>query len=112
MEAACSCDLENYFDYWLHTGSRIVLEGDWAYDADDSRLQITLTRSGHTENSPDISVQAAVYYADSPVPEIVTMALDDNANTADFDVRSKPVNIMLDPNTLLLAEWTLNERSP
>ncbi|MFN2329034.1 MAG: M1 family metallopeptidase [Chromatocurvus sp.] len=112
MEAACSCDLENYFDYWLHTGSRIVLEGDWAYDADDSRLQITLTRSGHTENSPDISVQAAVYYADSPAPEIVTMALDDNANTADFDVRSKPVNIMLDPNTLLLAEWTLNERSP
>lgn len=112
MELACECDLRRYFDYWLYTGSSITLDGGWHYEADANRVHIELERSGHTADSPDMTLEAAVYYADSPVPDIVSIPLDESGGSATIDARSKPVNILLDPNTLLLAAWTFTETNP
>lgn len=111
MQDACGCDLNTYFDYWLSTGSRVILDGDWSYDADAKSVRIELARSGHTDGSPGMTLQAAIYYPDSPVPDIVSMPLDAQGVATSFDARSRPVRIMLDPNTRLLAQWTFAERS-
>ncbi|MFT7319357.1 M1 family metallopeptidase [Congregibacter sp.] len=110
MQDACGCDLNTYFDYWLSTGSRVVLQGDWSYDANAKTVRIELARSGHTHASPEMTLQAAIYYPDSPVPDIVSMPLDAQGVAASFDARSKPLNIMLDPNTRFLAQWMFAER--
>ncbi|MFK7830792.1 MAG: M1 family metallopeptidase [Congregibacter sp.] len=110
MEQACACALGNYFNYWLYTGSNVVLNGSWHYDATAGSVRIDLDRSGHTESSPSLALEAAVYYADSPLPDIVTISLDEKNGNATFDARAKPLRILLDPNTRLLAAWTFAER--
>lgn len=112
MELACACSLQGFFDYWLYTGSTVILDASWHYDADASRVNIALERSGHTTGSPDMTLQAAIYYADSPVPDIVSIPLDENGGAVTIDARSKPIHILLDPNTRLLAAWTFTEQRP
>lgn len=111
IEQVCECELQRYFDYWLRTGSRVILDGDWHYDAQTSRVHLALDRSGHTAGSPSLSMEAAVYFADSPVPEIVSIALDENGGALSFDARAKPINILLDPNTRLFAQWQFTEKA-
>ena len=110
MEAACECDLATYFNYWLYTGSVVKLDGGWRYDAASGQAKIELARSGHVDGSPDMSLEAAIYYADSPVPDVVSIPIDRRGGRLDVDVRAKPVRVLLDPNTRLLAEWTFEER--
>src|SRR6056297_898474 len=112
MEWACGCDLQQYFNYWLRTGSRVILDGGWHYEADANRAHIALKRSGHSAGSPDMTLQAAVYYADSPVPDIVSIPRDGRGGSIRIAARPKPPSMLLDPNTRLLAAWTFAERSP
>lgn len=111
MERACACDLNNFFDYWLRTGSTVVLDGGWFYDEGSKMLHIDLKRSGHTEHSPALTIEAAVFYPDSPLPQLLSIPLDDEGGALEMDARMKPLNVLLDPNTRLLAAWSFSERS-
>jgi aminopeptidase N len=112
MERACACELDTFFDFWLRSGSRVLLDGEWYHDAETGRVHVSLDRDGETTASPPLEVEAAIYYADRPLPDIVTIPLDAAGGTAVVDVHAKPVNILLDPRTRLLAAWTLDESRP
>lgn len=112
MESACACSLADFLDYWLTTGSHLRLDGDWQYDAEKGTVHIALEHRGPTAGSPAMTLEAAVYYDDSPLPEIVTVPITERGGEIRFDGRSRPRNILLDPNTRLLAAWTFAERRP
>ena len=98
------------FVYWLHSGSTVYLDGGWHYDASEKAVRIELERSGHVDGSPDMAIEAALYYPDSPVPDVVSIPLDERGGTVSIDSEQKPARILLDPNTRLLAKWTFGER--
>ncbi|MEO1204442.1 MAG: M1 family aminopeptidase, partial [Pseudomonadota bacterium] len=110
MESACDCALGDYFDYWLRTGSVVTLDGGWQYTDGTTRIQ--LARGGHIDGTPQMTLEAAVYFADSPVPDIVSMPLAADGARFEFETREKPVRVLLDPNTRLLAKWTFDEITP
>jgi len=111
IERACGCSLGTFFDYWLYGGSTVYLDGGWRYDDRAKSVMIELTRSGHVADSPDMSIEAAIYFPDSPVPEIVSIPLDSQGGDLSVDSERKPARILLDPNTRLLAKWTFGERT-
>jgi hypothetical protein len=112
MEAACDCELTQFLDYWLRTGSTVLLDGDWQYDADAQRLRIDLERSGDTRGSPALELQAALYFEGNAVPEIVAISIDERGGSGVFEVPARPRHVILDPNTRLLAAWNFRERRP
>ena len=111
MEQSCACDLAAFFDYWLRTGSVIDLTGSWAHDSESGALHITVVREGDTAGLEHIELDAAIYFADRPLPERLTLMLDATGATTVVEVHDRPLGIRLDPDTRLLADWRLTERA-
>ena len=61
---------------------------------------------------PDLTVEAAVYTADTPLPTIVSIPLTDGRGRVSTSVEGRPARVVLDPNTTLFASWTFEERLP
>ncbi|MEO1081778.1 MAG: M1 family aminopeptidase [Pseudomonadota bacterium] len=112
MERACECSLLSFFDYWLRTGSTVNLDARWQHDASTGRLKIDVTRRGHTTGAPPMTLEAAVYSSGSPLPVMVAVPLDNGGGTATLDMETRPVRILLDPRTKILASWELTETAP
>ncbi|MEM1189766.1 MAG: M1 family aminopeptidase [Pseudomonadota bacterium] len=112
MERACECELGQFFDYWLRSGSTVKLDARWHYDASTGRLQIDVTRRGHSTGAPPMTLEAAVYPESSPLPTLVAIPLDNEGGAATLDMEERPVRILLDPHTRILASWELSETAP
>ncbi|MEE4278360.1 MAG: M1 family metallopeptidase [Halieaceae bacterium] len=112
MESACQCDLAAFFEYWLQSGSTVNLDIAWHHDADAGLLQIDVDRSGHTTGSPPLELELAIYFPGEALPERVSILLDNNGGNVSLQAARKPLSLLPDPGTRLLARWTIAERNP
>jgi aminopeptidase N len=112
MEAACACDLGPFLDYWLHTESTPRFDGTWHYDADEQQLRVTLEARGLGAGALPLTLEAAVYHADSPTPEIIEIPLTESGGETRIAAPGRPRQVLLDPRTRMLAAWNFEERSP
>ncbi len=109
MEAASGDDLQAFFHQWLYQGGHVVLTGAWTF-ADDT-LAIELEQSQTGAYRFDVPVEIGIYENGSLIPTIQTLRLDGpGKQQLQVRLKGKPDRVVLDPRTVLLAEWSFSER--
>jgi len=110
MEAACDCDLKSFFDQRLYQGGNIELDGEWHYDNSSNTLEIILSRSQDDGFSFSVEVEIGVFDGNDPLPSIHSMSLTGNGARLSIPLAEKPETVLIDPRTVLLAQWSLTEK--
>ena len=108
MEEASGLDLRDYFRQWLYQGGIPHLEGGWSIK--DSKLTIDVTQTQEKYNF-HIPIDFDVEFADGSVDRITIEALGSLTSSISIDIDKEAVNVVIDPDTRLLAEWEF-EKSP
>lgn len=111
METACGCDLGQFFDQWLYQGGNVVLGGEWHYDESSSTLQISILQLQNGGFSFSVDVEVGVYTSDDPVPSVHRLDLTGKSGRLSIPLAVKPEKVVVDPRTVLLAQWFLTEKA-
>ena len=109
MESASGADLDEFFKQWLYQGGNILLEGTWKYDDAKKAVEIKLAQvqdDGFTFTFP---LELGIYGNEKEVPVVHKVEMDGLKNTYSLSVETKPDRVIIDPNTVLLAQWTFAE---
>jgi aminopeptidase N len=109
MESVCNCDLHSFFDQWLYQGGNIRIDGTWQYNESSASVDVSLTQVQNDGFDFSIEVEVGVYLHGDTVPTIYQLTLDPNGGRTSIPVAEIPARVVLDPRTVLLAQWTLNE---
>jgi aminopeptidase N len=111
MEAACGCNLESFFDQWLYQGGNIELDGEWYYDNSSNTVEIVLSQAQNDGFSFSVPVEIGVFDGNDLLPSIHRMSLTGNSASLSIPLAEKPETVVIDPRTVLLARWSLTEKS-
>ena len=111
MEAACQCSLEAFFDQWLYQRGDAVLSGEWHFDETSKTVEVMLTQSDTDSHAFSFDIEIGLFAADDVLPEIHTMNFSAGNGRLTIPRDNKPARIVIDPRTVLLAQWTLLETS-
>ncbi len=107
MEDASGEDLDQFFQQWLFQGGIPGLQGSWRFR--NNKLVVELRQVQDTYKF-DLNVDLRVEYDDG-TSEIVSLAVKAGATVkSTTDVDKKVSNVMMDPNTVLLANWTFEKK--
>lgn len=110
MEGACGCVLGDFFRQWLYQGGNIVLDGEWYYDEAAQTVNITVSQVQNDGYQFAAALDIGLYDGIDPVPEIHRILLDQGIADLSIPVSGKPAAVVLDPRSVLLANWTFRER--
>ena len=108
LEAASGMDLAWYFDQWVFQGGIPVLEGSWKASSEGVHVQFQQTQD--VAYQFDFPIDVEVVMADgSTVRHTVDMPTSRTAE-AMIPVDGNVVDVVLDPDSRLLADWTFGKR--
>lgn len=110
MESVSGQDLDGFFQQWLYQGGNPRLKAEWNYDSNGGSLEIILNYVQGTEFQFNIPVEIEIVYGDGSPSTIETLQLDEKSKKFTIPVKSEPVQLVVDPDTKLLAEWKLQEK--
>ncbi len=110
MEQASGQELDAFFQQWLYQGGHPHLEGSWTYNADQQTVEVTLNQVQTDGYHFRLPVEIGIYQDEKAVPHIEKVDLGTDEVKASFPSPTRPDRVALDPRTVLLAEWTFNER--
>jgi len=111
METACRCDLGQFFDQWLYQGGNVVLDGEWHYDELTNTVEISMSQLQKDGFSFSVDVDVGVYSSDDPVPSVHRLELTGKSGRLSIPLADKPKKVVVDPRTVLLAQWSLMEKA-
>jgi aminopeptidase N len=101
MEEASAKDLSWFFKQWIYRGGHPKISGTWHYDEGAKTVTIELKQ--------DQSIGLFRFPLDMAIgSEIKTVVVDKKTQIFTFPMASKPGQVVLDPNTWLLFEGSLN----
>lgn len=109
MERASGQDLKSFFQQWLYQGGNIALKGTWKYDAANKQVKIQLAQTQEKAYSFNFSLEVGVYKTGALLPEIVKYPMNTTKQEWTFPADAKPERVVLDPRSVLLANWEFEE---
>jgi hypothetical protein len=95
----------------LYQGGNIVLNGEWHYDNSTNTVELSVAQTGTDEHRFSVEVEFGVYGADDVLPTIHRMLLSDGSGQLSIPQAGNPDRVVIDPRTVLLAQWTLVENT-
>lgn len=110
MEVASGMDLEAFFHQWLNQGGHVILDGSWSYSESESVIRIDLSQVQNDGYEFDVPIEFGVYSGGSTVPRIERVQFDRMVKTFSITNEVRPDSVVVDPRTVLLAEWTFSEQ--
>jgi aminopeptidase N len=105
MEQASGQDLRWFFTQWLNRSGVPKVEGSWHYNAERKQIEVTLsqTQTGDPFRLPiEIEIETP---PNVPPRDNEKVTLTDRTATFTFPSDVAPVNLTIDPDTWLLAEF-------
>jgi len=106
MEEASGQDLEQFFHQWLFQGGIPSLEGSWS--ASDGDVEINIKQVQETYGY-ELSVDFEIVLADGSSEVIaLEVGVGDSVQGAK-SYESDVVDVIIDPNTRVLAKWTFEK---
>jgi aminopeptidase N len=109
MESACECDLSPFFRQWLYQGGNIVLDGDWYFDSGRGTVEVSLEQVQNDGFSFVADVEICLLMPDSEVPLVHSLTLGNEPGRLSIPADGRPVKVVVDPRTVLLAAWSMQE---
>ncbi len=106
MEKVSGLDLNNFFKQWLYLPGNVVLNGGWKYDSKTKQLNIDLAQSNRQGSSYILPVEIGIYMKGQGLPEIQKIVATPSATKFSLPLGVSPEQVVLDPRTVLLAQWT------
>jgi aminopeptidase N len=105
MEQASGQDLRWFFTQWLNRSGVPKIEGSWRFVAERKQIEVTLsqTQSGDPFRLP-IELEI-VTPPNVPPRNTEKVTLTDRTTTFTVASDTPPVNVVLDPNVWVLAEF-------
>jgi aminopeptidase N len=111
MEAVCDCNLKPFFSQWLYQGGNVLLSGEWYYDESTNTVEVALSQTQSDEHKFSVSVEIGIFGKDELVPTIHHLPLTGKSGRLSIAVDEKPEKVVIDPRTVLLAQWSFTETS-
>jgi aminopeptidase N len=109
MEKASNENLKSFFYQWLNNPGYLKINVQWNFDENGKQVILHLTQTQQSDLIYETPIEFQVYEEGNQTPQNVKFNL--NTKTAEFKIpcSKKPVLILADPRTALLAEITLSE---
>ena len=111
MEAACGCDLRPFFAQWLYQGGNILMNGEWHYDDSTNSVEVVLAQVQDDGFSFSVDVEIGIFGSNDLLPSIHRMPLTVTSGHLSIPFAEKPERVVVDPRTVLLAEWSFTEKA-
>jgi aminopeptidase N len=108
MEQASGLDLQSFFTQWLYQDGMPKIKGQWFWDSKKKELKITLDQT--QLNAFSFPLEIGIVPAGKQSPEIQKATLNTKQSTFTFPLATKPVSVVLDPRTTLLAEFDFRQK--
>ncbi len=109
MEKASGKDLKPFFAQWLYKGGNIILKAKWSYDAVSKMVNIDLAQIQNDGFVFDTPIEIGVYQEGKILPILQTIQLNVLQKRFSIPANAKPDKLSIDPRTILLAQWELEE---
>ncbi len=108
MEGVSGRSLEGFFRQWVYTPGQPLVQGSWSYATGVLTVRIEQAQaSGTTFDTP---LDIGIVTDRAAAPRVETVPLSQRAQTFRFQVDREPLDVVLDPNTWLLAQFGRFER--
>jgi len=104
MEQASGLDLGSFFSQWLNRGGMPYIKGRWSWNDKKNALTIQLEQTQPELFSFPLEIGLA------GEPEIKTALVTAKKTVLTFPLKSKPASVVLDPRTVLLAEFDVSQK--
>lgn len=109
LEEASGDDLEQFFDQWLFQGGIPHLEVTWEQDGETVSIEVDQTQPDFLFTA---EVEVQVVYEDGSSEDLVLSITDSDSgstgSSAMGEHAGRVAKVIVDPNTRLLASWTVN----
>jgi aminopeptidase N len=107
MERASNIDLDAFFNQWFFQGGIPELKLDWVYNAKKKVVNMTIEQTQSSEYIyPELAIEVEILGGNKRSKQ-VTIELNDRKQKVSIPFDSTPNDIVIDPQTNLLAKWDM-----
>jgi len=108
MEEVSGQDLEQFFQQWLYQGSAgLLLDGDWRYENGSVELNLAQRQAGGTVYRMPVTLE---FVSPDGTTTRTEIELSGTEQAYSITVEFEPIEIVVDPDTWLLASGSLARR--
>jgi aminopeptidase N len=107
FEEVSGKDLKRFFDQWLYTDGQPELDIKWSYDAGEKSVSIDVKQN--EKNSFQFPLSLKLKYPNG-AGKTEKVFVKTSATSFKIKADQKPVLIIIDPDTQLLANFTIKEK--
>lgn len=107
MQKFTKASLQVFRNQWLHRPEVLNLQVSWRYDSASSQLEITIDQKQSTKFYFEAPVEIEII--ETTGKKIVSLDISDKTSTFKIKADKKPVALLADPRTTLLAKFETKE---
>jgi aminopeptidase N len=104
MEIASGLDLTSFFQQWLYQPGTLKYKGSWGFNAKTNEVTIFLEQVQNDGSFYKMPVEIGIHGTEKEQQITKTVEINKKSNSITFPVDFNPVNLVLDPNFLILME--------
>ncbi len=108
MEKASGLDLQSFFSQWLYQVGMPTIKGQWTWDIKKKELKITLEQT--QSNAFSFPLEIGIVPESKQSAEVRKVNVSIKQSTFTFALESKPISVILDPNTALLGVFDIQQK--
>lgn len=103
MEEASGANLEEFFRQWVFTPGQPVITGSWTYSA--GTLTVRIEQAQPAGGAFKTMLDVGIVTDRAAAPRVEHVALAGRAQVFTFELTAPPADVVLDPDTWLLARF-------
>ena len=111
MEVVSGLDLDIFFNQWLYQGGHIILDGSWKYDDKKKEIIIDIQQVQNDGYLFSFPIEFGIYEEGKVAPNVEQRSVTKRKSSYSIPADLKPNKVAIDPRTVLLANWSFNERT-
>lgn len=110
MEKVSGLDLSAFFKQWLNQGGKLTLNGGWKYNTSAKTIELDLSQTQKDGTTFSVPVEIGIYKKGQLVPDVKKVELTGATGQFKVEYDGEPERVVIDPRTVLLAEWEFVKR--